>query len=128
MALDLGGRILRSRTVAALASPHGIDRYLTQINPMLAAHEVRARITDIHPEVSAPGAPRVATVTLQPTSTWRGHRAGQHVSVGIETGRVGAPPASSPSPTPRGSRVSRSPSRCVPTTTSTRLPTASPST
>ncbi|EGD41321.1 putative oxidoreductase, electron transfer component [Nocardioidaceae bacterium Broad-1] len=86
MALDLGGRILRSRTVAALASPHGIDRYLTQINPMLAAHEVRARITDIHPEVSAPGAPRVATVTLQPTSTWRGHRAGQHVSVGIDTG------------------------------------------
>jgi ferredoxin-NADP reductase len=27
---------------------------------------------------------RVATLTLQPTSTWRGHRAGQHVQVGVE--------------------------------------------
>lgn len=86
MALDLAGRVLRSRTAAALTAPHGVDRYLTQINPMWAAHEVRARIVDIHPEVDVEGAPRVATITLQPTSTWRGHRAGQHVSVGVDTG------------------------------------------
>ncbi|HVX55425.1 ferredoxin reductase [Nocardioides sp.] len=84
MSIDLAGRVLRSRTVAALASPHGIDRYLKQINPMWAAHEVRARIVSVEREVAVAGHPTVATVTLQPTSTWAGHRAGQHVSVGVE--------------------------------------------
>jgi len=82
--MGLTGTLLRSRTVAALTSPHGVDRYLEQINPMWAAHEVRARIVDIHREVDVPGEPPVATVTLQPTSTWRGHRAGQHVQLGVE--------------------------------------------
>jgi ferredoxin-NADP reductase len=77
-------RILRSRAVAALASPHGVDRYLEQLNPMWAAHEVRARIVSVHREVDVPGHPPVATITLQPTSTWRGHRAGQHVQLGVE--------------------------------------------
>ena len=77
-------RILRSRAVAALTSPHGVDRYLEQLNPMWAAHEVRARVVAIHREVDVPGHPPVTTLTLQPTSTWRGHRAGQHVQVGVE--------------------------------------------
>ena len=72
-------RILSSRTLAALASPHSVDRYLEQINPMWAATEVRARVVAVQPE-----APGVATLTLQPTSTWRGHRAGQYVQVGVE--------------------------------------------
>jgi len=76
--------ILRSRAVAALASPHGVDRYLEQVNPMWAAHEVRARVVDVRREVDVPGHPPVATITLQPTSTWRGHRAGQHVQLGVE--------------------------------------------
>ena len=84
MSLDLAGRILRSPVLAALASPHPVDRYLEHINPMWAAHEVRARIVEVRREVDVPGAPPVATVTLQPTSTWRGHRAGQHVSVGVQ--------------------------------------------
>lgn len=77
-------RILRSRAVAALTSPHGVDRYLEQLNPMWAAHEVRARIVSTHREVDVAGHPAVATLTLQPTSTWRGHRAGQHVQLGVE--------------------------------------------
>ncbi len=81
---SIGGSLLRSRALAALTSPHGVDRYLEQINPMWAAHEVRARVVDVHREVDVPGHPRVATITLQPTSTWRGHRAGQHVQVGVE--------------------------------------------
>src|SRR5687767_3096744 len=76
--------VLRSRAVAALTSPHGVDRYLEQVNPMWAAHEVRARVVEVHREVDLPGHPPVATITLQPTSTWRGHRAGQHVQVGVE--------------------------------------------
>ena len=82
--MGLATTILRSKTVAALASPHGVDRYLEQVNPMWAAHEVRARIVDVHREVDVPGHPPVATITLQPTSTWRGHRAGQHVQLGVE--------------------------------------------
>ncbi|MDR7251214.1 ferredoxin-NADP reductase [Nocardioides sp. BE266] len=75
--------IARSRTVAALASPHGVDHYLSRINPMWAAHEVRARVVDVRRETRTPGA-SVATLTLQPTSTWRGHRAGQYVQVGLD--------------------------------------------
>lgn len=76
------GLLLRSRLVAALASPHGVDSYLERFNPMWAAHDVRARIVSIHRETD--GDAPVATLTLQPTSTWRGHRAGQHVLVGVE--------------------------------------------
>ena len=75
-------RILGSRTLAALTSPHGVDRYLEQINPMWAATEVRARVVEITRETD--GEHPVATITLQPTSTWRGHRAGQYVQVGVE--------------------------------------------
>lgn len=76
--------LLRSRLVSAIATPHGIDRYLELVNPMWAAHEVRARIVDVHREVDVAGHPPVATITLQPTSTWQGHAAGQHVQLGVE--------------------------------------------
>ena len=82
--MSIAGTLLRSRAVAALTSPHGVDRYLEQVNPMWAAHEVRARVVDVHREVDVPGHPPVATITLQPTATWRGHRAGQHVQLGVE--------------------------------------------
>ena len=36
--------VLQSRAVAALASPHGVDRFLEQVNPLWAAHEVRGRV------------------------------------------------------------------------------------
>ncbi len=75
-------RILGSRTLAALTSPHGVDRYLEQINPMWAATEARARVVGVTRE--SDGEHPVATITLQPTSTWRGHRAGQYVQVGVE--------------------------------------------
>ena len=100
--MGLTTTILRSRAVAALTSPQGVDRYLEQVNPMWAAHEVRARIVDVHREVDVPGHPPVATITLQPTSTWQGHRAGQHVQLGVEvdgarrTTRVFRSPAPTP--------------------------------
>jgi ferredoxin-NADP reductase len=37
----------------------------------------------VHRETHTDGAP-VATLTLQPTATWRGHRAGQYVQVGLD--------------------------------------------
>src|SRR5690349_18598076 len=83
--MALTERILGSKTLAALASPHDVDRYLEMVNPMWAATEVRARVVDIHRENPESDAAAVATLTLQPTSTWRGHRAGQYVQVGVET-------------------------------------------
>lgn len=83
-AAGIAQRLLRSRLAAALATPHGVDRYLEQLNPMWAAHEVRARVVDVHRENPGSDAAPVATLTLQPTSTWRGHRAGQHVLVGAD--------------------------------------------
>jgi ferredoxin-NADP reductase len=76
--------LLRSRVLAALASPHGVDRYLELVNPMWAATEVRARVVDVHRENPGSEAAPVTTLTLQPTSTWRGHRAGQYVQVGVD--------------------------------------------
>jgi ferredoxin-NADP reductase len=78
-------KLLGSKAVAALTAPHGVDRYLEMFNPMWAATEVRARVVSIHREnPDAVGSAPVATLTLQPTSTWRGHRAGQYVQVGVE--------------------------------------------
>ena len=52
---------------------------------MWAAEEVRARVVSVTREnPRAEGTAAVATITLQPTSTWRGHRAGQYVQVGVD--------------------------------------------
>ncbi len=83
---SMTGRILASKTLAALTAPHGVDRYLELVNPMWAATEVRARVVSVTRETHGPESEHapVATLTLQPTSTWRGHRAGQYVQVGVE--------------------------------------------
>jgi len=76
---NLSRGILRSPAVAALTSPHGVDRYLEIVNPMWAVNEVRARVVGVHQETGD-----VTTLTLHPTSTWRGFRAGQKVLLGVE--------------------------------------------
>ena len=48
--MGIAQTVLRSRTLAALASPHGVDRFLEQVNPMWAAHEVRARVVEVRRE------------------------------------------------------------------------------
>jgi stearoyl-CoA 9-desaturase NADPH oxidoreductase len=82
--MSLTQKVLGSKVVAALTSPHPVDRYLEVFNPMWAATEVRARVVEVRRETSAADSAPVATLTLQPTSTWRGHRAGQYVQVGVE--------------------------------------------
>jgi ferredoxin-NADP reductase len=83
--MSIATKVLGSKAVAALTSPHGVDRYLEMFNPMWVVTEVRARVVDIKREnPTAAGSAPVATLTLQPTSTWRGHRAGQYVQVGVE--------------------------------------------
>ncbi len=80
--MNLAQTLLRSPVVAALTTPHGVDRYLELVNPMWVVNDVRARIVDIKRETKA-GEP-VATVTLEPSAAWRGHEAGQYVQVGVE--------------------------------------------
>lgn len=75
--------LLRSPAVAALTSPHGVDRYLEVVNSMWAAHEVRARVVRVERETLD-----VTTLTLHPTNTWNGFRAGQHIELGVEIDRV----------------------------------------
>ena len=74
---------LRSQVISALTAPHGIDAYLRAIHPRFAVHEVRATIESIVRET-----PSSATLTLQPNLAWNGHRAGQHVRVGVEIAGV----------------------------------------
>ncbi len=81
--MSLTQTLLRSPAVAALTSPHGVDRYLELVNPMWAAHEVRARVVRVERETFD-----VTTLTLHPTNTWHGFRAGQHVQLGVEIDSV----------------------------------------
>lgn len=78
-AAGLGKRLLRSRVVDTLTTPHGVDRYLEQLHPLFTVREVRARVVDVVPETST-----ATTVVLRPNSAWDGFRAGQHVQFGVE--------------------------------------------
>ena len=62
----------------ALATPHGVDRYLELVNPMLTVREMRAEVTDV-----ARSTPDTVTLTLRPTRQWRGFAAGQFVQVTV---------------------------------------------
>lgn len=72
-------RVLGSRAVGSLTSPHTIDHYLEQIHPMLTVDEVRARVVKVVHETGD-----ASTVVLRPNGAWRGFVPGQHVQFGIE--------------------------------------------
>jgi ferredoxin-NADP reductase len=63
----------------ALATPHGVDRYLELVNPMLTVRELRAEVTDVHRSTAD-----TVTLTLRPTRQWRGFQAGQFVQVTVD--------------------------------------------
>jgi ferredoxin-NADP reductase len=65
--------------VEALATPHGIDRYLELVHPMLTVRELRAAVT--HVDRGTPGS---VTLTLRPTRQWRGFTAGQFVQIEVD--------------------------------------------
>ncbi|MBN6033309.1 ferredoxin reductase [Amycolatopsis sp. 195334CR] len=62
----------------ALLTPHGVDRYLELIDPMLVRREIRGRITAVRRQT-----PTTLTMTIQPSRAWRGFRAGQYVRVTV---------------------------------------------
>ncbi len=71
------------RVLEALATPHGIDRYLELVHPMWTVREPRAEVTDVRRTESGS-----TTVTLRPNRHWRGYTAGQFVQVSVEVDGV----------------------------------------
>ena len=67
----------------SLATPHGLDRYLELVNPMLTVRELRAEVTEVDHN-----SPDTTTLTLRPTRQWRGFRAGQHIAVSVDVDGV----------------------------------------
>lgn len=75
----LGRRLLRSNLLEALAYPHGVDRYVELVRPLLVGREVRAEVTAVRRQT-----PKSVTLTLCPNENWRGLRAGQFVGLSVE--------------------------------------------
>jgi ferredoxin-NADP reductase len=65
--------------VEALATPHGLDRYLELVHPLLTVRELRAEVTDVRRAT-----PDSVTLTLRPTRQWEGFAAGQFVQLTVD--------------------------------------------
>lgn len=74
-------RILESRLVDALATPHGIDHHLATVGADWATARPPARI--VTAQRTTPG---TVTLVLRPGPGWSGHDPGQHVVVTVELG------------------------------------------
>jgi ferredoxin-NADP reductase len=75
----LGRRLLHSSLAEALTFPHGVDRYVELVRPLLLKRDVRAEVTAVRHQT-----PKSVTLALRPNENWRGLRAGQFLSVSIE--------------------------------------------
>jgi stearoyl-CoA 9-desaturase NADPH oxidoreductase len=75
----LGRRLLHSSLLEALAYPHGVDRYVELVRPLLVKREVRAEVTAARRQT-----PKSVTLTLRPNESWLGMRAGQFLGVSVE--------------------------------------------
>jgi ferredoxin-NADP reductase len=73
---------LHSGLLEALAYPHGVDRYLELVSPLLVK-EARAEVIAVRHQT-----PRSVTLTLRPNESWRGLSAGQFVNVSVEVAGV----------------------------------------
>jgi stearoyl-CoA 9-desaturase NADPH oxidoreductase len=71
-------RVLGSRLMETLTTPHGPSRYLEQISPLWSLDDTRAVVTEVRPQTAD-----TTTLTLTPTE-WTGAEAGQHVRVTVE--------------------------------------------
>jgi stearoyl-CoA 9-desaturase NADPH oxidoreductase len=72
-------RLLHSSLLEALAYPHGVDRYVELVRPLLVKRDVRAEVTAVRHQT-----PKSVTLALRPNENWSGLRAGQFVGVSVE--------------------------------------------
>jgi ferredoxin-NADP reductase len=68
--------LMRTKVVAALASPRTIDDYLGLVDRAWSVHDVRARVARVERETSD-----TTSLYLKPNENWRGFRAGQFVQI-----------------------------------------------
>ncbi len=72
-------KLLGNDFVQALASPMSVDDYLALVDPTWSVSEPRGRVVRVtHQTADA------VTLVIKPNSNWAGHRAGQHVLLGVE--------------------------------------------
>ena len=69
---------LNSRLFETLTYPHGVDRYLEQINPAWSLHQIRARVVTKCSQTSD-----TVTLKLRPNSNWKGCKPGQYVRLSV---------------------------------------------
>lgn len=75
----LAQRLLGTQLADALAGPHNVDHYLEILRPDWAVKRIRGEVVAVrHQNANS------VTLTLQPTGTWPGFRAGQHVEITVE--------------------------------------------
>src|SRR5689334_4800726 len=67
----------------SVATPLLPDDYLDLVAPMRAVAELRGRVVSVTPETR-----HSATVQIRPSRSWRGHRPGQYVRVGVDVNGV----------------------------------------
>jgi stearoyl-CoA 9-desaturase NADPH oxidoreductase len=78
-----GLRGLATSLLGSLSSPHPLDRYLEQINPLWSVSDVRAAVVAVRHETADS-----VTLTLRPNGNWQGFRAGQYVRVAVDVDGV----------------------------------------
>jgi stearoyl-CoA 9-desaturase NADPH oxidoreductase len=79
----VGRSLLHSGLANALAYPHGVDRYVELVRPLLLARDVRAEVSAVRWQT-----PKSVTLTLRANDNWRGFRAGQFVALSAEVNGV----------------------------------------
>ncbi|WP_433528076.1 ferredoxin reductase [Micromonospora sp. CA-263727] len=71
------------RLVETVTTPVLPGEYLDLVAPLRAGADLRGRIVAVHPET-----PDAATVLIRPGRSWRGHRPGQYVRLGVDVDGV----------------------------------------
>ncbi|RIV37617.1 ferredoxin reductase [Micromonospora radicis] len=82
---DTSGSLRRRlwRLAETVTTPVLPGDYLDLVAPLRAGADLRGRILDVRPET-----PDAATVLIQPGRSWRGHRPGQYVRLGVDVDGV----------------------------------------
>ena len=76
-------RFLKSPLVAALTTPHGVDRFTELFDPTLSTQDLRAVITGVRQQTADS-----VTLTLRPNANWKGFRAGQFLRLSVDINGV----------------------------------------
>lgn len=81
----------------ALLTPHGMDRYLELIDPMLVRREPRGEVVGVRRQTADS-----VTLSLRPSRAWRGFTAGQYVRISVDINGIRRTRCYSPAGSERG--------------------------